>query len=74
MPLSWNEIKDRALRFSRDWAQRSPEDAEAKKLGSDADCVTFLFKRYQALTSLLSTEKPKRGRAKASAAQVDGAA
>ncbi len=20
MPLSWNEIKDRALRFSRDWA------------------------------------------------------
>lgn len=20
MPLSWNEIKDRALRFSREWA------------------------------------------------------
>lgn len=30
MPLSWNEIKDRALRFSRDWAQESSEDAEAK--------------------------------------------
>ena len=30
MPLSWNEIKDRALRFSRDWADESLEDAEAK--------------------------------------------
>jgi hypothetical protein len=30
MPLSWNEIKDRALRFSREWAQESSEDAEAK--------------------------------------------
>ncbi len=30
MPLSWNEIKDRALRFSREWAHESSEDAEAK--------------------------------------------
>ena len=30
MPLSWNEIKDRALRFSRDWADESSEGAEAK--------------------------------------------
>lgn len=30
MPLSWNEIKDRALRFSRKWADESSEDAEAK--------------------------------------------
>ncbi len=30
MPLSWNEIKDRALRFSREWQQESSEDAEAK--------------------------------------------
>ena len=30
MPLSWNEIKDRALRFSRDWADEFSEDAEAK--------------------------------------------
>lgn len=30
MPLSWNEIKDRALRFSREWATESSEDAEAK--------------------------------------------
>jgi len=30
MPLSWNEIKDRALQFSRDWANESSEDAEAQ--------------------------------------------
>ena len=30
MPLSWNEIKDRALRFSREWAGEASEDAEAK--------------------------------------------
>ena len=30
MPLSWNEIKDRALKFSRDWADEFSEDAEAK--------------------------------------------
>ena len=30
MPLSWNEIKDRALKFSRKWAEESSEDAEAK--------------------------------------------
>jgi hypothetical protein len=28
--LSWNEIKDRALRFSREFATDSNEDAEAK--------------------------------------------
>ncbi|MGH8191195.1 MAG: type IIL restriction-modification enzyme MmeI [Rhodanobacteraceae bacterium] len=30
MPLSWNEIKDRALRFSREWADEACEDAEAQ--------------------------------------------
>jgi hypothetical protein len=30
MPLSWNEIKDRALKFSREWATEHSEDAEAK--------------------------------------------
>jgi len=30
MPLSWNEIKDRALKFSREWADETAEDAEAK--------------------------------------------
>lgn len=30
MPLSWNEIKDRSLAFSKEWANESSEDAEAK--------------------------------------------
>jgi hypothetical protein len=30
MPLSWNEIKDNALKFSREWAEESSEEAEAK--------------------------------------------
>jgi hypothetical protein len=30
MPISWNEIKDRALKFSREWEHEASEDAEAK--------------------------------------------
>lgn len=30
MPLSWNEIKSRALAFSKEWELESSEDAEAK--------------------------------------------
>lgn len=30
MPLSWNEIKTRALTFSKEWEHESSEDAEAK--------------------------------------------
>lgn len=30
MPLSWNEIRDRALTFSREWADEKCENAEAK--------------------------------------------
>lgn len=30
MPLSWNEIRDRAFAFSKDWADETSEDAEAK--------------------------------------------
>ena len=30
MPLSWNEIRDRAVAFARDWNDETSEDAEAK--------------------------------------------
>jgi hypothetical protein len=30
MPLSWNEIKSRALTFSRTWADASQEDSQGK--------------------------------------------
>lgn len=42
MPLSWNEIRSRALVFSKHWM--------------DAARVAFLFARYQALTSLLPAQ------------------
>lgn len=29
MPLSWNEIKTRALAFSKEWQDETSEDAEA---------------------------------------------
>jgi hypothetical protein len=34
------------------------------KLGTDAERVAFLFERYQALTSLLPADKPKKARTK----------
>jgi hypothetical protein len=36
MALAWNEIKDRALSFSKEWAKSESEDAEAKPF-----CVDF---------------------------------
>lgn len=30
MPLSWNEIKDRAVKFSKEWKDTSSEEADAK--------------------------------------------
>lgn len=35
MPLSWNEIKSRALAFSKEWEGESSEDAEAKSFWDD---------------------------------------
>ena len=35
MPLSWNEIKSRALTFSRTWADAANEDSQAKPFWID---------------------------------------
>ncbi|AFY72794.1 hypothetical protein Syn7502_00646 [Synechococcus sp. PCC 7502] len=35
MPLSWNEIKQRAIAFSKKWEDESSEDAEAKSFWDD---------------------------------------
>jgi hypothetical protein len=35
MPLSWNEIKSRALTFSNEWKDEVSEDAEAKSFWDD---------------------------------------
>ena len=35
MPISWNEIRDRALKFSQEWAEETSEDASAKTFWDD---------------------------------------
>ena len=35
MPLSWNEIKSRALTFTQEWKDEVSEDAEAKSFWDD---------------------------------------
>ena len=35
MPLSWNEIKSRALQFTQEWKDEVSEDAEAKSFWDD---------------------------------------
>lgn len=57
MPLSWNEIKARALAFSKEWAGEASEHANAKPFWDDffnvfgitRKRVAFWFERYQAL-------------------------
>jgi hypothetical protein len=52
MPISWNEIKNRTLKYSHEWADDASEDAEAKSFwdafftvfgvprrGTKADCI-----------------------------------
>jgi hypothetical protein len=49
MPLLWNEIKDRALKFSHEWADESSEDAEAKSFW-DAFFTVFGVPRRRVAT------------------------
>ncbi len=48
MALSWNEIRDRALAFSREWAEASSEDAEAKSFWDAFFQVFGVSRRRQA--------------------------
>jgi hypothetical protein len=66
MPLSWNEIKSRALTFSRTWADAASKDSQGKRRGgkksyrNDAERVAFLFEWSQRITSLLPADKSRR--------------
>ena len=53
MPLSWNEIKHRAIAFSKEWKDETREDAEAKSFW-DAFFNVFGLQRRQ----LASFEEP----------------
>ena len=46
MPLSWNEIRDRAVQFSRKWKDAFSEDADAKSFMDDFFKV-FGIDRYR---------------------------
>ena len=52
MPLSWNEIKSRALAFSKEWENEVSEDAEAKSFWDDFFNVFGISRRRVALPSL----------------------
>jgi hypothetical protein len=49
MPISWNEIKDRALKFTHEWSEEASEDAEAKSF-LDAFFNVFGVPRRRAAT------------------------
>ena len=76
MPLSLNEIRERARAFAKEWAGESSERAEAQSFwneffnvfGVNRRRVAFLFQRYQALTSLLPVEKPRKAKRRTVAA------
>jgi hypothetical protein len=53
MPLSWNEIRSRALAFSKEWAIEHREDAEAKTFWDEFFKVFGLTRRH-----LASFEEP----------------
>ncbi len=53
MPLSWNEIKDRAIHFSKEWENETSEDAEAKSFWDGFFNVFGIHRRKVA-----SFEKP----------------
>lgn len=53
MPLSWNEIKDRALRFSREWADETDEQAEAKSFWDGFFNIFGVSRRRVAIQPLL---------------------
>ncbi len=58
MPLSWNEIRGRALAFSKEYADESSEDAEAKSFWDGFFNVFGVSRRR-----LASFEEPVKRRA-----------
>lgn len=46
MPLSWNEIRTRAIAFSRDWDGESRENAEAQTFWNEFFSVFGKIRRH----------------------------
>ena len=58
MALSWSEIKDRAIRFSKEWENETSEDAEAK---SFLDGFFDIFGRNRRRIASFETRVKKQG-------------
>jgi hypothetical protein len=69
LPLSWNEIRDRAMRFSREWRGESSEHAEAKSFW-DAFFDVFGMTRRR-LASFEEPVKRLRDGGKTSTGHID---
>ncbi len=64
MALSWNEIKDRALRFSRKWKDETCERAVdlcycPQAFKSETARIEFLFDLYNQYTNAMFYEDKK---------------
>ena len=67
MPISWNEIKTRAVTFSKKWEDESSERAEAQSFWNDFFAVFGIERRRVAIFEkqvklARAGEKIKRGR------------
>jgi hypothetical protein len=56
MAISWNEIKDRALKFSKEWADETKERAEIDSFWNDFFDVFGISRRRV----LMFNEKKKK--------------
>ena len=74
MPLSWNEIKSRALAFSKEWENEVSEDAEAKSFWDDFFNVFGISRRrvatFEQQVNLTPGPSPK-GEGKSKAGFID---
>lgn len=61
MPLSWNEIRDRAVAFSNEWKDESSEDAEAKSFWDGFFLVFGITRRRVASFEMPITKSDGKG-------------
>lgn len=61
LPLSWNEIRDRALAFSKVWANESSEDAESKTFWDSFFNIFGISRRHIASFEVPSKKSDGRG-------------
>jgi hypothetical protein len=61
MPLSWNEIKHRAIAFSKEWENGISEDAEAKTFWDEFFNIFGITRRRVATFETRVTTRERKG-------------